>query len=123
MKMAMMMRLAPALRHCLCLLIGEPGAMTGSASSCRKLNAVGRPLTLGAMPALHGDDASCCRRRRMVGGAVVVAPAPVVVAPTCVRSRCHGRIYMMLMRRSARTRAEPTVAESTRSEGAETDLA
>jgi hypothetical protein len=98
MKMAMMMRLALALLAIAsCLLIGEPGAMTGSASLVSQANAViGRPLT----PLSYAGVARRTTRRAvvggaMVGGAVVVAPAPVVVAPTCVQAvDVYGRIYM-----------------------------
>lgn len=79
-----------------CLLIGEPGSMTGSASLVSQANAViGRPLT----PLSYAGVARRTTRRAivggaMVGGAVVVAPAPVVVVPTCVQAvDVYGRIY------------------------------
>jgi hypothetical protein len=73
------------------LLMGEPGSMTGSGSLVSQANAViGRPLT----PVSYAGVARRTTRRAVVGGAVVVAPAPVVVVPTCVQAvDVYGRIY------------------------------
>ena len=94
----MMIRLALALlAGTSCLLIGEPGSMTGSGPLVSQANAIiGRPLT----PVSYAGVARRTTRRAvvggaMVGGAVVVAPAPVVVAPACVQAvDVYGRIYM-----------------------------
>jgi hypothetical protein len=91
-----------------CLLIGEPGSMTGSGSLVSQASAViGRPLT----PVSYAGVARRTTRRAVVGGAVVggavvgaavvvapgavvVAPAPVVVVPSCVQAvDVYGRIY------------------------------
>jgi hypothetical protein len=97
MKTTMMIRLVLAsLAGASCLLIGEPGWMTGSGSLVSQANAIiGRPLT----PVSYAGVARRTTRRAvvggaMVGGAVVVAPAPVVVAPACVQAvDVYGRIY------------------------------
>lgn len=97
MKATMMIRLALALAAgAACLMIGEPGSMTGSASFVGQANAViGRPLT----PVSYAGVARRTTRRAVaagavVGGAVVVAPAPVIVAPACVQAvDVYGRIY------------------------------
>jgi hypothetical protein len=98
MKTAMMARLTLAvLAGASCLLVGEPGSLTGSGSLMSQANAViGRPLT----PLSYAGVARRTTRRAvvggaMVGGAVVVAPAPVVVVPACVQAvDVYGRIYM-----------------------------
>ena len=104
MKMMTLMRLTLALvAGTVCLLIGEPRSITGSAPFVTEANAViGRPLT----PLSYAGVARRTTRRAVVGGAVVggavvvappavvVAPAPVVVAPTCVQAvDVYGRIY------------------------------
>ena len=97
MKTKRMIRLGLALlAGSACLLIGEPASLTGSASLVSQANAViGRPLT----PLSYAGVARRTTRRAvvggaMVGGAVVVAPAPVVVVPTCVQAvDVYGRIY------------------------------
>jgi hypothetical protein len=97
MKTTMMTRLALALlAGTFCLLIGEPGSITGSASLVSQANAViGRPLT----PLSYAGVARRTTRRAivggaMVGGAVVVVPAPVIVAPACVQVvDVYGRVY------------------------------
>ena len=104
MKTTMMIRLAFALvAGAACLLISEPGSMTGSASFVTQANAViGRPLT----PVSYAGVARRTTRRAVVGGVavgaavvvapapVVVVPAPVIVAPTCVQAvDVYGRIY------------------------------
>jgi hypothetical protein len=103
MKTKMMIRLAlAASAGAACLLIGEPGSMTGSFVG--QANAViGRPLT----PMSYAGVARRTTRRAVAAGAVVggavvvapapvvVAPAPVVVAPACVQAvDVYGRIYM-----------------------------
>ena len=86
-----------------CLLIAEPGSMTGSGWLVSQANAViGRPLT----PVSYAGVARRTTRRAVAAGAVVggavvvvpapvvVAPAPVVVAPACVQAvDVYGRIY------------------------------
>jgi hypothetical protein len=104
MKVKLIIRLALALAAgAACLLIGEPGSLTGSASFVSQANAViGRPLT----PVSYAGVARRTTRRAVVGGAVVggavvvapapvvVVPAPVVVAPACVQAvDVYGRIY------------------------------
>jgi hypothetical protein len=97
MKTTTMIRLALALiAGGSCLLIGEPGSITSSASLVSQANAViGRPLT----PLSYAGVARRTTRRAivggaMVGGAVVVAPASVVVVPACVQAvDVYGRIY------------------------------
>ena len=97
MKTTIMLRLAFALlAGASCLLIGEPGSITGSVSLVSQASAViGRPLT----PLSYAGVARRTTRRAivggaMVGGAVVVAPAPIVVVPACVQAvDVYGRIY------------------------------
>ena len=103
MKMKMIRLAVASVAGAACLLMGEPGSMTGSGSLVSQANAViGRPLT----PVSYAGVARRTTRRAVVGGAVVggavvvtpgavvVAPAPVVVVPTCVQAvDVYGRIY------------------------------
>jgi hypothetical protein len=104
MKAKLIRRFALALAvGAVCLLIGEPGSLTSSASFVSQAKAViGRPLT----PVSYAGVARRTTRRAVVGGAVVggavvvapapvvVVPAPVVVAPACVQAvDVYGRIY------------------------------
>jgi len=96
MKMKMIRLAVASVAGASCLLMGEPGSMTGSDSLVSQANAViGRPLT----PVSYAGVARRTTRRAVVGGAVVggavvVAPAPVVVVPTCVQAvDVYGRIY------------------------------
>jgi hypothetical protein len=95
MKAKLMIRLVLGLGvGAVCLLIGEPGSLTGSTSFVAQANAViGRPLT----PVSYAGVARRTTRRAVVGGAVVggaVVVAPVVVVPACVQAvDVYGRIY------------------------------
>ena len=96
MKTTMIMRLALAsFAGAACLLISEPGSISGSGLVSRANAVIGRPLT----PVSYAGVARRTTRRAVaagavVGGAVVVVPAPVIVAPACVQAvDVYGRIY------------------------------
>jgi Na+/proline symporter len=103
MKMKMIRLAVASVAGAACLLMAEPGTMTGSGSLVSQASAIiGRPLT----PVSYAGVARRTTRRAVVGGAVVggavvvapgavvVAPAPVVVVPTCVQAvDVYGRIY------------------------------